>query len=100
MTNSKDLSPFGLAALTLDQDFSLMTRLARQIENLDIESDNGFEQARKLLARFSECGQRIEAEVKDLASTMEAARVQAEQAAGIVSQRAIAIQERHQKAEE
>ena len=45
--DSKDLGEFGLSALALDRDFSEMDRLSDQLEELDVESEYGFEQSCK-----------------------------------------------------
>jgi hypothetical protein len=95
ITQVQNLSAFGQAALALDHDFVELDRLAAQIERLEFESDSGFEQAQKLLTRFSECGTRIGEGVQALARSLEDARKGAEKAAEMVSARANLIHERH-----
>lgn len=97
---NKNLSPFGQAALNLDNDFMLLTRLSQEITLLSIDSDKGLDQARKLLVRFGECGERVGAGLQALARTMEESRQQAEEATRLVAERANEIQSRHQKTEQ
>lgn len=91
---AKNLSPFGQASLALDQDFSELERLAGEIERMEIQTDNGFERAKKLLGHFGETGERIGSGVQAMARELEAARARAEAAATIVSAKAAAIQQR------
>jgi hypothetical protein len=91
---AKELSPFAQAALALDQDFAELDRLSGQLERLPLESDQDFDYARKLLARFGECGERIGPKVQALAQSLEDARARAEHASQVVTERATLIQER------
>ena len=97
--NTKNLSPFGQSALTLDNDFAELDRLSGQIERLSIESDSGMERAKELLVKFGECGQRISTGVQSLAKSLEETRSRAETAAQSVASRAALIQERHHENE-
>lgn len=95
----KPQSAFGQSALELDSDFAEMERLAAELQRLDIETESGLERARKLLTRFSECGQRVGTGVPVLARTLEEARGRAEKAAETVFARAGDIQKRQQEAD-
>ncbi len=57
--NPKNLSSFARSALALGEEFSQLQRLSGELERLPIDTDNGLEWGRLLLARFSECGQRF-----------------------------------------
>jgi hypothetical protein len=98
MHSVKDRSPFALAALALDSDFQELERLAGQLERHEYATDQDFEHARKLLAAFGECGQRIGGGVQSLASELEQARARAEKAAQVVGERSVLIQQRQDEA--
>jgi chromosome segregation ATPase len=93
---SKVLSSFAEAALSLDKDFTELDTLSGQLERLDLNSDSGLERAKEILAKFGECGSRIGDGVQKLAKELEEARVRAEKAASSVSARATEVQERQQ----
>jgi hypothetical protein len=94
--DKKDLSAFGLSAVSLDADFVELERLSRQIERIDIDSDSGLERAQRLLVQFAECGQRVADGATGFSKVLEEARAGAEKAAQVVSARAAEIQERQQ----
>jgi chromosome segregation ATPase len=93
---SKVLSSFAEAALSLDKDFTELDILSGQLERLDLNSDSGLERAKEILAKFGECGGRIGDGVQKLAKELDEARVRAEKAANSVSARATEVQERQQ----
>ncbi len=95
--SSKTLSPFAQSALNLDADFNELERLSHQLECLDVESDFGLEQARKILLKFGECGTRAGEGVQTLAKTLNESRVRAEAAAQAVANRAAIVEAYHQK---
>jgi hypothetical protein len=99
LTPSKDLTEFAQSAVALDGDFSELQRFSQQLSELTIESDHGLEQGRKILQKFSECGERIGQGIQVLARTLNESRERAEQAAQIVAERAAAIQARHDQNE-
>jgi len=47
------LSPFGRLAVTLDTDFSELSRLSGQIQRLDLDTDGDLDHAVKLLNEFT-----------------------------------------------
>ena len=97
--NPQNLSPFGQVALALDAEFTQFNELSGQIDRLDIDSESGLERGKKLLAAFSECGERVGTGIQELAKQLDVARTQAESAAEIVTARASAIQKRHEESE-
>lgn len=96
--NPKNLSPFALSALALDEEFSQLERLSGELDRLPIDTDNGLERGRLLLTRFSECGQRVGENIQVLAKELTEAQVRAQAAAQTVSARADLIQARQQEA--
>ncbi|MFL5814980.1 MAG: hypothetical protein ACJ763_15500, partial [Bdellovibrionia bacterium] len=67
---SKVLSSFAEAALSLDKDFTELDTLSGQLERLDLNSDSGLERAKEILAKFGECGGRIGDGVQKLAKEL------------------------------
>jgi chromosome segregation ATPase len=96
-SNSKNLTPFAEAALTLDSDFAELEQLSGQLDRLSLESDTGLERAKKILAQFGECGGRIGDRLQNLAKTLDEARSGAEKAAQLIADRAVRVQERQQQ---
>jgi hypothetical protein len=99
MQSVKDRSSFALAALALDSDFQELERISGQLERHEYVSEGDFEHARKLLAAFGECGQRIGGGVQRLASELEQARARAEKAAQIVGERSELILKRQEESQ-
>ncbi|MNK82652.1 hypothetical protein D3C87_1024330 [compost metagenome] len=101
MTNKiKNPSPLVQAVLNLDNYLSEIVRLGVKIESMDLKSDFDYEQAQKLMNRFTECGQGVSEEVLNLSANLNEARAQAEAAAQVVAMRAEQLQVRqnvHQK---
>ena len=97
--NPKELSVFAQSALTLDQDFLQLESLGKQLDEADLETEFGLNQAKKLLAHYGECGERIGAEIQALAKALEDARIQAEDGAARVANRAVLIQKRYDEKE-
>lgn len=101
MTNKiKDPSPLVEAVLHLDSYLSEIVRLGDKIQAMDLKSDFDFEQAQKLMNRFTECGEGVSEQVMRLSATLNEARAKAEVAASMVSERAellAARQNEHQQ---
>lgn len=101
MTNKiKNPSPLVQAVLNLDNYLSEIVRLGAKIESMDLKSDFDYEQAQKLMNRFTECGQGVSEEVLNLSANLTESRAQAEAAAQVVAMRAEQMQARqdaHQK---
>lgn len=95
-TNSKykDLSPLVQSVLALDERFAEMERLSQRIDEVELKSDFDFNQARRLMARFSECANSIHGDVAALSEQLNAARVRGEAAAAKVAAKADTIQSR------
>ena len=93
-TKAKTLSPLAQSALELDTDFSELERLASEIDRLADGSESEVTMARKLLARFTECSQRIGVGVQALAKNLDESRQRAERSVEIVATRATALQTR------
>jgi hypothetical protein len=96
MHSVKDKSAFAQAALELDTCFEELERLSGQLERCELDSDQDFEHATKLLGRFGECGQRIGTGVQKLAQELERARARAENAAKVVGERSVLVQQRQE----
>ena len=93
-TNLKPTSVFGERALALDNDFCEFGRLASEMEGIDIQSDLGFDKARKLLAKLDTTGKRIGDGMVGLTTSLEEVRQRTEAAAQLVSERAAAVEKR------
>lgn len=92
--DDRNISEFFQSAAALDADFAELERLGGQLDRLEIDSDNGLEQAQKRLARFSECGERIGTGIMALAKALDETRARAEKLAEVVRARAVVVQER------
>lgn len=86
--------------LKLDSYLSEIHRLGEKIDAMELKSDFDFEQAQKLMNRFTECGQGVAEEVVQLSANLNEVRAKAEAAAQLVSAKAELLQARqnhHQK---
>lgn len=90
------MSEFLKSAIKLDQSFTELTNLSLQLEAAELNTEYGMNQARKILGKFSECGQRVGEEIQLLAKNLEDSRQGAESAAQAVSERAQLVQKRHE----
>ena len=84
----KNPTPLIQTVLNLDNYFSELIRLGAKIESMDMKSDFDFEQAEKLINRFTECGQGVSDEVVHLSLSLNELRTKSEAAAQIVAARA------------
>ena len=89
-----ELSPFGLQALKLDEDFSELGRLCAKIERLDLESESDLDHAVKLMGEFARQGQTIAEDMQHFSKSLQEARERSEVAARSVEQRAQQVLER------
>ena len=94
MAKIKELSPLVEAVLSLDTYLSEINRLGAKIESLDLKSDYDYEQAQRLMARFTECGQGVSTDIVKLSTQLNEARAQAEVAAKSVAAKAEQLQAR------
>ena len=94
MENLKNLSPFGKSAVALDHDFLELERLSGQISRIELESDTDLERAQLLLTKFSEVGQKMADKMQDFARTLGEIRSRSDNAAQVVAERSIQLQER------
>lgn len=62
----KDASPLVQTVITLDQSFSELERIGTKLAEMDLKSESQFEYAKKLLAFFSEHGEKMTDEVRQL----------------------------------
>ena len=90
----KDATPFVQSVLTLDAHFSELSRLSARIDEMDMKSDFDIAQMRKLMNRFSECGQSVSEDIVALATQLNESRARAEAAAEVVAQKAVLLQAR------
>jgi chromosome segregation ATPase len=102
MTNNiKNPSPLVETVLKLDNYLAEIVRLGEKIEAMQLKSDFDYDQAQKLMARFTECGQGVAEEVVQLSANLNTARAKAEAAAQVVAEKAEQLQARqdqhHQK---
>jgi phage-related protein len=93
----KNLSPFAEVALQLDAEFAEILRLSDQLEQLDVESEFGLEQAKKILLRFSENGARAGESMHALAKHLNDLRERSEVAAKTMAERAQIVEKFHAK---
>jgi outer membrane PBP1 activator LpoA protein len=98
-TKQKPLSPFGQAATQLDAAFVDFERLARELEQLEIASDKGFDRARGLLSEVDGCRQLLESSMQAMAAELDAARGRSEKAAQAILGRALEVQDRQRDTE-
>ena len=84
----KNPSPLIQTVLNLDNYFSELIRLGAKIETMEMKSDFDFEQAEKLITRFTECGQGVSDEVVHLSQGLNELRTKSEAAAQVVAARA------------
>lgn len=90
----KDASAFVKSVLTLDSHFSELERLSARIDEMDLKSEFDLTQIRKLMNRFSECGQSVSTDIIELATQLNESRARAEAAAELVAKKAQQLQER------
>jgi hypothetical protein len=98
-TNTKALSPFGLAAVALDGEFVEFERLVRELERVTIESDKGLERAHDLLVEVTACRERMSAGMQAMAAALDTARRANEASEQSLASRATAVHERRTVAE-
>lgn len=97
---SKSASPFAQAALALDSYASELERISNEITNLNIESDNGFERARRLLEKSEGVGKNIGEGMQTLTVSLEDLRQRIENSAQRVTASAVVVEQRHQLTEQ
>ncbi|WP_413584294.1 hypothetical protein [Bdellovibrio sp. HCB274] len=91
----KEPSPLVESVLVLDSYLSEIVRLGDKIQTMDLKSDFDFEQAQKLLSRFTECGQGVSDGVLKLSQNLTEARAKAEKAAEVIAEKAAILEARH-----
>jgi hypothetical protein len=96
----EDLTPFGRAALKLAQEFSELSRVGDQMSRADVESDNGLDEAVKILNRAAQHGESLAVAMQEFSASLNEARDQAEAATKLVAESAQRIQERRQQQEQ
>lgn len=90
----KNPSPLVQAVLNLDAYMLELVRLGDKISEMELRSEFDFEQAQKLMNRFTQCGQGVADGVIQLSTSLNEARTLAEAAAHRVSMRAEQLQSR------
>jgi len=88
----KNQSPLVQSVLNLDTHFSDLERLSSRIQDLELKTDFDMNQARQLMARFSESAQAVSTEIVELATRLEEARTRAEENGRIVALKAEELQ--------
>lgn len=96
---SKNATLLAQSALNLESDFAELQRLSEQIEGITVDTEGGMNHARKLLAKFGECGVRIGEGVQSLSKALDESRMKAEQAAELVAARAVMVQKRQEESD-
>jgi chromosome segregation ATPase len=76
------------SVLALDQHLSELERVGSKINSTDMNGDFDIDYIRKLMGRFSECGQGVTEEVANLSGHLQAAQTRAESVAKEVSRQA------------
>jgi chromosome segregation ATPase len=94
---TENLSTFGRLALKMDEHFSELNRLSRQIGELDLDTESGVERGGKLLVQFAEHGQSISGGIQEFLGALQEAREKSEAATKLVAERALLIQKRKQE---
>jgi hypothetical protein len=95
----EELSPFGRAALKLDQEFSALARVGEELAQADLGSDGGLDEGVKLLNRAARCGQDIAESMQAFSASLQEARDKADAAMKVVAERAQLIQKRREEQE-
>ncbi|MES3037636.1 MAG: hypothetical protein V4736_06985 [Bdellovibrionota bacterium] len=85
---NKNLSPLTETVFALDNYFSELIRLGEKIDTMEMKSEFDYEQAERLINRFTECGQGVTDEVVRLSTGLQDLRQKAEAAAQLVQARA------------
>lgn len=93
------LTPFGEAALALDQEFAALEKLAQKLERLSLQTDQGVERAVSLINEAEEARGRLVANMQTMATALEDARAKSEAAIRTISERAVTINERQRTTE-
>jgi len=93
-------SPLVKSVLNLDTHFSDLERLSSRIQELELKTDFDMNQARQLMARFSESAIAVSTEIVELASRLEEARLRAEENGRLVALKAEELQSRQSTQED
>ena len=91
----KDASPLVQSVIALDAHFANLERLGGKLEEIKLKSDTDFEQARKLLAHFAECGEGITEQISNLSKFLSEAQVRASAIVQRVSEKSEVVNERN-----
>lgn len=93
----EDLTPFGRAALKLDQEFSGLAEVGESMSRADIDSDKGLDEGVKILNRAAQHGESLAAAMLEFSATLQEARDKAEASTRLVAERAQLIQQRRER---
>ena len=93
----EDPSPFVRLAIKLDNELSELTRAGKEIEGVDIESDNGLDQGVKILNRVAHYGQSLAETMQEFSKSLLEAQRTAEAAARLVAERGQLIKQRNER---
>jgi chromosome segregation ATPase len=101
MADAKKLgSPLVQTVVALDEYFSELERVGNKIATMDLKTDSDFEQARRLMSRFAECGEGVTAEVTALSRLLGEARARSEVIAHQVEARTAELSSRRDEKQE
>lgn len=98
-TSSPNLSEFGQAAVSLDQELIQFETLTQELQRLSIASDKGLERGLAVVAEITQCRSRIEVGMKQLSSTLGQTQARHENAEKTVAQLSEVLEKRRQATE-
>jgi hypothetical protein len=96
MPRQEPATPFGRAALKLDQEFRALSEVSDQLARVNLETDAGLDDSIKLLNKAAHYGQGVAGAMEEFARALQEAREKAEAATKAVAERAQLIQKRRE----
>lgn len=96
---SKNMTPFGEAAVALDQEFIELERLAEKLDRLSLQTDHGPRRTAEVIQEAVDSHSRLVKGMMGMATCLEELRVRSEKAMTTVAEKANALQAHQQEAE-
>ncbi len=96
---SKHMTAFGQAALTLDQEFMELERLAEKLERLSLQTEQGPRRAAEVIQEAVASHNRLVKGMMQMATCLEEVRLKSEKAMTVVAEKANALQQHQKEAE-